>query len=165
MTRFPSLSQYPCLGSTASQLISQETYTIRRNMHLAAILGPSLAATSLAQSSRRTAPEDSYHGVGLALVTSPWGEPIAFSPAPVELNRLTDLHNFSCYRIIVQKSVHPNVDITKVECRAYKDAAGQIPGSAPFNYNRSADLATNIVQVGSVLCYVMTDDESRAFSG
>jgi hypothetical protein len=42
-----------------------------------------------------------------------------------------------------------------VECRAYKDVAGYIPGSLPFSGSTRADLATNTVTVGSILCYAI----------
>ncbi|KAF2806099.1 uncharacterized protein BDZ99DRAFT_501614 [Mytilinidion resinicola] len=42
--------------------------------------------------------------------------------------------------------------LSAVSCHAYKDAAGTSSGSAPFNSTSPALIATNPVQVGSVLC-------------
>lgn len=39
--------------------------------------------------------------------------------------------------------------------QAYKDKAGVIPGSAPFTYTSPAYLSTNLVEVDSVLCYIV----------
>jgi hypothetical protein len=41
-----------------------------------------------------------------------------------------------------------------VECRAYKDFAGVQPGSAVFTVDKPAYLTTNLVEVGSILCYI-----------
>lgn len=127
------------------------------SINILTILSLGLAATALAVPTKRDTPDSTYHGVSLGLVTSAPGEPKAESPAPVEINVLTSLNDFSCYSIEFQTSVHPNVDVSKVECRAYKDAEGQIPASAPFNYQSPAELSTNLVTVGSVLCYIVED--------
>lgn len=47
------------------------------------------------------------------------------------------------------------VDITKVECQAFKDAEGKVPGSAKFTSSKPALIATNPVQEGSVKCDVV----------
>lgn len=124
-------------------------------------LAVSITLASGAPTKRHSA-DGKYHGIGLALVTSPAGQLKVTSPAPVEIDFLTSLSNTSCYSIEFQ-SVHSNVDITEVECRAYKDESGQIPGSAPFNHKSPAYLSTNPVEIGSVLCYVVTDEEATAF--
>jgi hypothetical protein len=50
------------------------------------------------------------------------------------------------------------VNISTVECRAYKDAAGTQPGSAPFNVTNPALLSTNLVDIGSILCYIVSTE-------
>jgi len=48
-----------------------------------------------------------------------------------------------------------NVDANAVECRAYRDRKGLVPGSAPFTVEEPARISTNIATEGSVLCYVV----------
>lgn len=101
-----------------------------------------------------------YHGVSLSLrITDAFTQPAEYEPAPVEINVLTNLGNTSASEIKFDGS-SSNVDINSVECRAYKDAEGQIPGSAPFTLKSPAELSTNLVEVGSVLCYIVTEAES-----
>lgn len=42
-----------------------------------------------------------------------------------------------------------------MECRAYKDANGLQPASAPFDVESPALLSTNLVDIGSMVCYVV----------
>jgi len=46
------------------------------------------------------------------------------------------------------------VNISRVECRVYTDADGTVGGLA-FMEKEPAVLSTNLVEVGSVLCYVI----------
>ena len=46
------------------------------------------------------------------------------------------------------------LDINAIECRAYKDTAGVVPGSATFTVHKPALISTNLATIGSVLCYV-----------
>ena len=104
-----------------------------------------------------------YHGISLHINTNTIGEPRTAEPAPVELDVLTVLTGVSASELSFDTTVAINVDISKVECRAFKDAEGLVPGSAPFNYKHAAELSTNLVELGSVLCYVVTQDEAAAF--
>ncbi|KAI9686888.1 MAG: hypothetical protein M1822_002641 [Bathelium mastoideum] len=114
-----------------------------------------LAALTTAAPTKR----DTYYGVGLELHLQENGKTIA-EPAPVQLNTLTALgdaqYPATAYEIVFDGSAS-NIDVNSVECRAYKDAAGVVPGSAPFTKANPAELATpnNPVEVGSVLCYVV----------
>lgn len=61
-------------------------------------------------------------------------------------------------------TVSVNVDYRKVECRAFKDADGVVPLGAPFNYKTPMVFSTpEVVDVGSYLCYVVTDEEAGKF--
>ncbi|KAE9374420.1 hypothetical protein N431DRAFT_455183 [Stipitochalara longipes BDJ] len=50
------------------------------------------------------------------------------------------------------------VDINAVECRAYKDLEGMQPGSVAFNVKIPALLSTNLVDIGSIICYIVEVD-------
>lgn len=52
-------------------------------------------------------------------------------------------------------SVTSDLDINTIECRAYQDTDGVVPGSAPFTVKNPAMLSTQIVNESSVLCYVV----------
>lgn len=45
----------------------------------------------------------------------------------------------------------------QVECRMYKDGQGLVPGSLPFTTKEKANIATNTVEIGSVLCYIVSN--------
>lgn len=48
-----------------------------------------------------------------------------------------------------------------IQCQAFKDAEGTVPGSAIFTYDEPANIATNPVQEQSILCVVsVTPDET-----
>ncbi|TVY39508.1 hypothetical protein LSUB1_G005469, partial [Lachnellula subtilissima] len=91
-----------------------------------------------------------------------WRNPTTV-PVTATLNQLTLLNAgqaLSASSIAFSNSTStPTIDINSVQCRAYKDAAGVQPGSAPFNATEPALLSTNLVDVSSVLCYVVTADE------
>lgn len=72
----------------------------------------------------------------------------------VAINTLTNLNDISCSEIFIDANSGINVNASDVKCRAYRDAAGQEPGSAEFSVQQPADLTTNLVEIGSVLCYV-----------
>ncbi|TVY31388.1 hypothetical protein LOCC1_G008685, partial [Lachnellula occidentalis] len=84
-------------------------------------------------------------------------------PITATLDHLTLLNNgqaLSASSIAFSNATSsPDIDISSVECRAYKDAEGVQPGSAVFNATEKALLSTNLVDVSSVLCYVVTADE------
>jgi hypothetical protein len=70
-----------------------------------------------------------------------------------------DLYTLNTYSVLsvtklelVQTQTVPPTD---VECRMYKDAQGLQPGSLPFSGSTAADISTNTVEVGSILCYAI----------
>jgi hypothetical protein len=46
------------------------------------------------------------------------------------------------------------VDVHRVSCQAFKDAAGTQPGSARFTFGNSANIATNPVQEKAIFCQI-----------
>ena len=139
---------------------------------LLAVVFASLAAAAPASEKRAK----KYHGISLNGKTSdeltirssnnctsvdnltvnaaPAGSPPIYEPAPIEINKLTSLHKAEASELIFDSGVAINVDINKVECRAYKDVLGLVPGSAPFTNAQPAELSTSFVEIGSVLCYI-----------
>jgi hypothetical protein len=102
-----------------------------------------------------------YYGVSLSIQTSSGMDPDKVSsPAAVEINNLTLLNGDAGVSAseISFDGIASNVDINTVECRAYKDADGVQPGSAPFNATSPAYLSTNLVTVGSILCYIVGEN-------
>ena len=95
-----------------------------------------------------------YYGISLNVNVSPAGQTPVLEPAPIQINKLTSLHQAKASELRFDLGVHINVDINSVECRAYKDVAGTVPGSAPFTAKKPAYLSTNLGEVGSVLCYI-----------
>ncbi|KAH9822094.1 extracellular protein 59-1 [Teratosphaeria destructans] len=96
-----------------------------------------------------------YHGVSINVNAAPLGQTPVLEPAPCEINVLTSLgNNTQASELIFDRGVAVNVNLASVECRAYKDNAGLIPGSAPFTNASKAVLSTEVVTVGSILCYV-----------
>jgi hypothetical protein len=108
-------------------------------------------------------PRDTYYGVSINAVVSPGLSPQKVEePIPVQINTLTPCYGSSdqstgcsVSALILDPSVAINVDINAVECRAYKDFAGTVPGSAPFNVSREADISTNLDTISSILCYIV----------
>ncbi|CAK4031880.1 Hypothetical predicted protein [Lecanosticta acicola] len=124
------------------------------------IIAAFAALAAAAPDAGHAAKRDTYYGIGLRVkITAAFTQPPEYSPAPVEINKLTSFGNTSCTEISFDSGVHPNVDVDSVECRAYKDEAGVIPGSAPFTNKQPAELGTNLVEIGSVLCYIRTEAE------
>ncbi|KAF2164482.1 hypothetical protein M409DRAFT_25360 [Zasmidium cellare ATCC 36951] len=131
-------------------------------MYTTAFLTTILAALASAAptTSNLAARDDTYYGVGLTIkTTDAFTQPPVYEPAPVEISVLTSLGNVSASEIKFDVPVASHVDVNQVECRAYKDDAGVVPGSAPFNAKTPAELSTNLVTVASVLCYVVTEAE------
>ncbi|KAK4499516.1 hypothetical protein PRZ48_010031 [Zasmidium cellare] len=130
-------------------------------MYTTAFLATILAAVaSAAPASNLAARDDTYYGIGLTIkTTDAFTQPPVYEPAPVEINKLTSLGNVSASEIKFDIPTASHVDVNQIECRAYKDAAGVVPGSAPFNAKTPAELSTNLVEIGSVLCYIVTEAE------
>lgn len=61
----------------------------------------------------------------------------------------------------VTASSYPELDLTQVECRGYRDTAGLQPGSAPFTAKSPAEVSTNLFSEKSILCYVTTVAEAE----
>lgn len=120
-------------------------------MLLRALL-PLLASAALAIA----APTEKYHGVSLRVRTTDASTaPAVYSPAPVEINHLTSLHGVHASQISFD-GIAPNVDINKVECRAYRDVEGLVPLGGPFTNEGPGEVGRGaLVEVGSVICYVV----------
>lgn len=123
---------------------------------LLAIAGLSFAAPLQAHQANTT-----YYGVSIGVITSSGMDPNkTLEPAPVEINKLTrcyggDGQGCSASELIVQNGTASNVNIDSIECRAYKDFAGVVPGSAPFNVSTPALITTNLATISSILCYIV----------
>ena len=93
--------------------------------------------------------------MNLNFVTSGAGDiPQTQVSEAIELNVLTGF-DLSVTSINIDSSVAPsNVDLSTIECSAFKDDAGVIPASNPFALAQAALISTNLVEIGSVLCYV-----------
>lgn len=115
-----------------------------------------LATLSFAAPTPQETPTDVFHEVGLRCVFETPASPVTGDPIPGQLNTLIETPGMTCYEIEFDGS-SANVDINSVECRAYKDADGVIPGSAPFTLASPALLSTpgNEVEINSLLCYVV----------
>nr|POE87551.1 hypothetical protein CFP56_30140 [Quercus suber] len=65
-----------------------------------------------------------YYGVSVNVNAAAAGLPAVYEPAAVEINRLTSLgNNTQASELVLDHGVAINVDLSKVECRAYKDQA------------------------------------------
>lgn len=99
--------------------------------------------------------ESTYCGINLNFVTSAPSNNPTYDSEPIELNVLTAF-DISASAIEFDHGVSAsNVDLSTVECRAFKDDAGVNPASEPFTLTQNANLSTNLVEVASVLCYVV----------
>jgi hypothetical protein len=127
-------------------------------MHISTLLS-ALVAAGFASTS--PTPRDISYGVSLVAVTSPGTEPNKVtSPIPIEINKLSQIYGdnnqgLSVSELIIQPGTAYNVDEDAIECRAYKDFAGVLPGSAAFTVSKPALISTNLATVGSILCYIV----------
>lgn len=126
-----------------------------------------LLATLLALLSTTTATplkrDEVYHGISLYFVTDIPGQRYTQSPAPIEINKLAITYGGTASAVKFD-SVEVNVDLNKVECRLFSDAAGVVPIGKPFNRKNPIVLSTDkVVPIGSILCYVATDREVADF--
>lgn len=119
------------------------------------LLSTSTLASPL--TARQTTSSTPYHGISLHVDTNPPGEPETASPAPIEIAVLAPFSSgVKASKLTFDTGVAINVDINTVECRAYKDAEGLEVLSGPFDVREPAVLSqTGVVEVGSVLCYVV----------
>lgn len=124
------------------------SFTFAMVSGLLATIAAAAPATKLA------ARDDTYYGVSInANVADSFSTPV-YEPCPVQINVLTTTTDLSASELVFDAGVAINVDLSSVECRAYKDAAGTVPGSDPFTLAQPAALSTNLVSVGSILCYI-----------
>ncbi|KAJ9622251.1 hypothetical protein H2203_006469 [Taxawa tesnikishii (nom. ined.)] len=103
-------------------------------------------------------PSGTYYSVGLSGKVSSGMTPDAqatWEPIPAQLNTLIQVPNFSCSALRFDGTAS-NIDYNTVECRAFKDADGVVPGSAPFTASNPAELSTNLVEINSIICYVVS---------
>ncbi|KAI9709689.1 MAG: hypothetical protein M1820_003091 [Bogoriella megaspora] len=109
-----------------------------------------------------TVKRQQYYGISLSFHQEVNGEVIA-EPAPVEINTLTRIYDATAFEIVFDGSYSglTEAQFNAVECRAYKDAEGLVPGSATFSAKNPAELATpnNPVEINAVLCYVTEGSE------
>jgi hypothetical protein len=126
-------------------------------MHLTTILTPLLALTSFATAAPSVLP----YTIVLTFQTSTGMAPIkTHSDLSIQVNKLTllgvggDTGGIRASAISIT-SATPDLDVNTIECRAYQDADGVVPGSAPFTVKNPALLSTQIVNESAVLCYVV----------
>lgn len=132
-------------------------------MHLAFLASflAVIAGLASAAPTPTSTPQDQYYGVSVGVVVSPGTDSTkVVEPVPVELNVLAlcgggdDVCAVS--ELIVQNgTASAGLGIDSIECRGYKDAAGVVPGSAPFNVSAPALVSTNLATISSILCYVV----------
>jgi hypothetical protein len=118
-------------------------------MYKSALLASASAITAFATPIKR----ETYYGVGVHFELKFADGTPYYEPSPIEINKLTQINATGVYSIGLDKTAS-NVNVDSIECRAYKDAAGVVPGSAPFTKANPALLSTTRVEVGSILCYV-----------
>jgi hypothetical protein len=144
------------------------TLKISPKMHPSTILPSLLTLTSLISATPTPAPasRDQYYGISVAYVVSPGTSPQkVIKPGPIELNKLGvcqgNITAGECdvSELAIQNSTASGgLNISAVECRAYKDKAGVVPGSATFRVGKPALISTNLVTIGGILCYVVELD-------
>lgn len=133
-------------------------------MHIASFLATLLTTLPLTTSLPTKRADPIYHGIGLWFITSIPSQRCTQSPSPAEINMLAVLPAGVTASELAFDTVSVEVDYRKVECRAFKDADGVVPLGAPFNYKASVVFSTTeVVGVGSYLCYVVTDEEAGKF--
>lgn len=65
-----------------------------------------------------------------------------------ELNPFPDL-SVSALALVQGQTIATD----NIECRGYKDTKGLLGSSLPFSGDKRSQLSTNLVTVGSILCY------------
>jgi hypothetical protein len=105
------------------------------------------------------------YAITIDVVTSYGLDPnVVSEPLVVELNTLTLCNSTetpcSASKLIIEPgSATGGIREDRIECRGYKDCEGVQPGSAPFNSTLPASLSTNLGTIGSILCYLVGEDE------
>jgi hypothetical protein len=112
----------------------------------------------------RPASRQTTYDVSIAAVISSGLDPAVVEEIfPVQINILTacfenNTQGCSVSSLRLQPNSSTNVNENAIECRAYKDTAGVIPGSAPFNLTSPALISTNLATISTLLCYVVEVD-------
>lgn len=105
-----------------------------------------------------------YHGLSLNANVANTFSPAIYEPIPIEIAVLTTTVNLSCSELIFDDGVAINVDLSKVQCRAYMKTDGTVPASAVFEEGMPAMLSTDLVGVGSVFSPSDTHKLQRQFT-
>jgi hypothetical protein len=83
--------------------------------------------------------------------TSGFDEQVRTTILPVQLFTFNQYPNLSVTKLqLVQGQEIPE---DRIECRAYQDSRGLLPGGLPFSGQTVAYLSTNKVAIGGILCY------------
>jgi hypothetical protein len=112
----------------------------------------------------RPASRQTTYDVSIAAVISSGLDPTVVEEIfPVKINILTacfenNTQGCSVSSLHLQPNSSTNVNESAIECRAYQDTAGVIPGSAPFNLTSPALISTNLATISTILCYVVEVD-------
>ena len=132
-------------------------------MHLSTFLSTLLATATTITSAAPTKRDKVYHGISLWWITDIPDSRYIRSPGPIEINNLVDVSGSSASSLAFSTTA-VNINIDSVQCRAFQDAEGVVLLGRPFNSKTPLFLsATELVPVGSVLCYVVTDEEAAKF--
>lgn len=143
-------------------------HKIGPKMYPSTLLTSLLTGASLisATPTPKPAARDQYYGVSVAYVVSPGTSPQkVIEPGPIELNKLGVCYgNIAAGDCDVSELAIQNgtasggLNIIAIECRAYKDKSGVVPGSATFRLGKPALISTNLATIGGILCYVVELD-------
>lgn len=87
----------------------------------------------------------------VTLETTQCLQPIALEKFDIEIGTLVVKELASVCGLKINSS---SVDVNSLACRAYRDAAGQQPGSAVFTFSNPALIGTNPRQIASIRCDV-----------
>ncbi|KAF1819040.1 uncharacterized protein K489DRAFT_412976 [Dissoconium aciculare CBS 342.82] len=122
----------------------------------------SATASPVERRAAAVAIRDTYHGIDIMIRGGTPPGPEYIQQLRVELNQLTSIDHDDVFEISFNQddSTASNIaDINKVECRAYKDAAGVVSAGAPFTKAKPTHISDYGATVSSVLCYTIDDSE------
>ncbi|KAF2281332.1 uncharacterized protein EI97DRAFT_497951 [Westerdykella ornata] len=95
------------------------------------------------------------HAATVTLQETPCLQPTELKTYTVEVGKLVVVDMPSiCGLKLVSTSDPASAPLEAITCQLFKDAAGQVPGSAKFTFASPALIATNPVQEGSIRCDV-----------
>ncbi|KAF1819039.1 uncharacterized protein K489DRAFT_383931 [Dissoconium aciculare CBS 342.82] len=116
-------------------------------------------ASPVKQKQRTTVPSNCYGiGLSLAIGAGPDGGKIYYEPAPIEMNKLTQIDAKNVEYIVFVDGSASHVPIDQVACRTFSDADGVVPLNLPFT-KAYPSVFIGVEYVGSILCYVRPDYE------